>query len=208
MFPLDAKTLLARAQHRVPGSFASVIGDPFHHHVHAWCESLARTSLTRTGVMVTSRYLATRLENRLRINRYVEAHPDVTAIPVERPIFILGLYRTGTTLLHNLLARHRGLRAPRTWELLYPAPLSLSASNPNARRRRAQLAFTASDRIAPDLKRAHRITVDGPEECFFRRTEASRRASFIRLAAVATPSRCWMKTSRRRTDSSGYRCSS
>jgi hypothetical protein len=42
--------------------------------------------------------------------------------PLEAPIFIAGLPRSGTTFLHGLLAEDPANRAPRIWEAIYPYP--------------------------------------------------------------------------------------
>ncbi len=41
---------------------------------------------------------------------------------IKRPVFIIGLPRTGTTLLHQLLCVDPQFRAPMYWELMYPCP--------------------------------------------------------------------------------------
>ena len=53
-----------------------------------------------------------------------ELRADGSPLPaVERPIFIAGLPRTGTTFLHNLLSAGEGqLQSPRHWELVEPIP--------------------------------------------------------------------------------------
>ena len=43
-------------------------------------------------------------------------------MPIERPLYILGFPRTGTTLLHILLSRDPAARWLRLWEGLHPAP--------------------------------------------------------------------------------------
>jgi len=42
----------------------------------------------------------------------VAEHPEIRDVPIERPVFILGFPRTGTTLLHNLLAQDPAARPP------------------------------------------------------------------------------------------------
>ena len=48
--------------------------------------------------------------NRLRAREYLERHPSVDDIAIDRPIFIVGLPRSGTTHLENLIAADRRLR--------------------------------------------------------------------------------------------------
>ena len=69
------------------------------------------------------------LENQLRLGQRLTACPQIAAQPVPRPVFVVGLPRTGTTLLHGLLAGVPGHRAPLLWELLTPGPLDGSQAD-------------------------------------------------------------------------------
>ena len=48
--------------------------------------------------------------NRLRNRAYLDSHPEIDAIEIDRPIIIVGLPRSGTTHLENLIASDRRLR--------------------------------------------------------------------------------------------------
>src|SRR5205085_7659824 len=60
------------------------------------------------------------LANRLRVEDVVARHPEILAIPIERPIVVAGLMRSGTTHLVNLLAADTRLRSLPYWESLEP----------------------------------------------------------------------------------------
>ena len=66
------------------------------------------------------------LVNRLRIVHEWQERPEVLATPIERPVFILGLPRTGTTALHHLLAQDPGTQFLENW--LGNAPQTPSAA--------------------------------------------------------------------------------
>ena len=53
---------------------------------------------------------------------HLRADPGVREEPIERPLFVAGAPRTGTTILYELLAGDPALRAPLGWELLRPVP--------------------------------------------------------------------------------------
>ena len=59
------------------------------------------------------------LSNRLRLQNYIKRFPHVSEVKIERPIFILGLPRTGSTLLHELMDCHPNPRAPTFWEATF-----------------------------------------------------------------------------------------
>ncbi|MCS6806444.1 MAG: sulfotransferase [Acidobacteriota bacterium] len=122
--------------------------------------------LTLIGRLMIRQMFLRMLFNRLRIQDTLKRHPDIRAIPIRRPIFIIGLPRTGTTLLHNLLAQDPSARVPRYWELLYPCPLVVGqppAKDP--RRRRIQIVNWMIRQSLPALRRIHLSGALDPEEC-------------------------------------------
>jgi Sulfotransferase family len=62
------------------------------------------------------------LTGRLRIALDRQTIPEIAQVKVERPIFVIGLPRTGTTLLHALLAEDPEVHAPQSWHMLSPSP--------------------------------------------------------------------------------------
>jgi hypothetical protein len=107
------------------------------------------------------------LENRLRLRQCLAACPQIAAQPVPRPVFVVGLPRTGTTLLHGLLASAPGHRAPLLWELLTPGPLDGSRAESTRRVRRAERLVTGGRLVAPALQVIHPLAAREPEECIF-----------------------------------------
>ncbi|MDD9941472.1 MAG: sulfotransferase [Myxococcales bacterium] len=114
-----------------------------------------------------ARWVLELLETRGRIaERLKVAGPEVAAIPIERPIIITGLPRTGTTLLHNLLSTLEGLRSYSQWEMRYVVP----ESDAGVEWKREAIADTDAELRAlyervPRLAKIHTISVDAPDEC-------------------------------------------
>lgn len=63
-----------------------------------------------------------RLDNRLRVEAWLDAHPAAAAAPIEEPVSIVGLPRTGTTALGNMLSLDARFRPLRPWEQEQPCP--------------------------------------------------------------------------------------
>ncbi|MCX6048536.1 MAG: sulfotransferase [Chloroflexi bacterium] len=107
------------------------------------------------------------LTNRLQIQATFKASPEILDVPIERPLFILGLPRTGSTLLHRLLAQDENGRVPVLWELSRPAP----PPRPETRATDPRIAQVADEiertiqRLIPDMATKHSIDVQAPEEC-------------------------------------------
>lgn len=112
------------------------------------------------------------LVNRLKIQSDLERYPEISRVPVRRPIFVIGMARTGTTFLQRLLAQDPASRAFRYWELCEPSPPPDPQSFERDPRRRKlmwaesflkRFLFTRSQRAA--LQAAHPVGADDPEEC-------------------------------------------
>lgn len=80
------------------------------------------TGLTRGGRVFVLRQAVRAMANRLRIEDVVRRHPEILDIPIERPIFIAGLPRSGTTHLVNWLSRDDRLNSLTLWESEEPVP--------------------------------------------------------------------------------------
>jgi len=62
------------------------------------------------------------LATRLRLAADRTRLPAIADEAIERPIFVIGFGRTGTTLIHSLLAEDPGARAPKWWHTHEPSP--------------------------------------------------------------------------------------
>ena len=66
------------------------------------------------------------LANRLKLIHYAKLNQGVIVGPknkVHQPVFVIGMPRSGTTFLYNLLSQDtQRFRAPRIWEFVDPTP--------------------------------------------------------------------------------------
>ncbi len=104
------------------------------------------------------------LATRLRLEQLSSAHPEIEAEAVSTPVFIAGLARTGTTLLHRLLGCEPRLRPLRSWEGLSPAPPPRTRRDGDPRKARARTAERALRYLAPEFFAIHPVEADGYEE--------------------------------------------
>jgi hypothetical protein len=106
------------------------------------------------------------LENRLRMTDWRRRHPEIDAERIERPVIVIGMGRTGTTILHDLLARDRRNRVPLTWEVDTPCPppeRGSYESDPRIAASDERLART--DALIPGFKSMHPMGALLPQEC-------------------------------------------
>jgi len=78
--------------------------------------------LTVIGRWITRRFLLRFLEVRLQLTRLLRDDPGVRDEEIVAPLFVTGAPRTGTTILHAMLAQDPASRVPEGWELLRPVP--------------------------------------------------------------------------------------
>ena len=91
--------------------------------------------------------------------------PEILDQRVERPIFVAGLPRSGTTFLHSLLAQDRANLAPRVWQVIHPYPAYRPGGGPDRRPRQVDRQLRMFGMLAPEFRRLHPIKADSPQEC-------------------------------------------
>jgi len=142
-------------------------GDDFREGMRVLLDSVEReANLSTLGRLSCRETLLRYLENRLRLTEYRTQHPEVAKQVIERPIFIVGLPRTGTTLLYNLLAQDPDNRAPLSWEVEWPVPPPEPETyETDPRIKDAEKLFGNLDRLIPTLPAIHEFGARLPQEC-------------------------------------------
>ncbi|MCB0756310.1 MAG: sulfotransferase, partial [Flavobacteriales bacterium] len=107
------------------------------------------------------------LSNRLRMVEYFKQHPEVADIQIERPVFIVGFPRTGTTLLQNLMHLGEDRRALEFWELTNPVPVhSDPIKDVEKRQFITKTRLAVANFVVPEMKFIHEVRYDSLEECW------------------------------------------
>ena len=127
------------------------------------------------------------LVNRLLFVRDRARYPAIAQEKIVQPVFIIGLPRTGTTILHDILAQDPANRAPMTWEVMFPSPppqRATSETDPRIARSRRSSPVDARSR---DSRRMHPMGARLSQECVTLMADASvRPCSTISSACRAT----------------------
>jgi hypothetical protein len=119
LVPLDAAGLLASA--RASTGLEDFGGDSWRPHFELLVESLrSEAELTLAGRIVARAELLRALRQRLLLARLWADDPSILDEPIDEPVFVVGTGRSGTSILHELLALDPANRVPLTWELLHP----------------------------------------------------------------------------------------
>ncbi len=122
-------------------------------------------SLNPVGQLIIRARIVGILENKLAAEEAIRNHPEILDIPVPAPIVIAGLARTGTTMLHRLIAQDPRLRSLTSWEALNPAPSKRRVwHKKDPRVARAALAAKGLEYMSPGFFAIHPAEADAPEE--------------------------------------------
>jgi hypothetical protein len=161
--PLDEAELMRAARTRTG---LSEFGDErFREPLGVLIDSIEREAgLHTVGRLITKTRLIGALATRLRVHDYLAKHPEALARTLPPPIVIAGLQRTGTTMLHRLLACDPGLRSLLSWEALGPVPVRGPLLGVEPRFLQAKLSERALAYMAPAFFAIHPVEADAPEE--------------------------------------------
>ncbi len=108
------------------------------------------------------------LVNRLNVAEWYKNHPEIAEEVISAPIFITGLPRTGTTILHTLIALDPASRFLRNWESVAPCPPpEFIYSDADPRIQSYHEAMEGLFQLSPDLKRINGLNFisGGTAEC-------------------------------------------
>jgi hypothetical protein len=168
LVPLDEATVLAAAQQAT--GLSDFGDDAFLRAALAKLlfalEHEAR--LTLLGRLFARSEIQRVLQNRLRVEAWWRAYPDLEAERVEAPLFVTGLGRSGTTFLHELLMHDPANRVPLLWETFTSVPPPEPATHlTDPRVHAAHLEITLMDAAIPAMTGMHENAGDLPTECIF-----------------------------------------
>lgn len=154
----------------------------------------SEADLTSAGRKAARAGLRGALAARLLCEAGWAAHPEHAAVPVERPIFVTGLPRSGTTALHRLLTADPGHQGLELWLADVPQPRpprDTWAANPVFQR--IQAAYAQHHIEHPEFMGVHYIAADTVEECWQLLRQTLRSVAFECLAHLPAYS-AWLKT--------------
>ena len=148
--------------------------------------------LTELGSKMCRFFVRNALVARLVSEAAFKQYPQHADVAIERPIFVTGLPRTGTTAIHRLLTAdptHQGLEL---WLAEFPQPRpprETWSQNPVFAQLDAQ--FTKAHEADPDYTGLHYMTADEVEECWQLLRQSLHSVSYETLAHLPTYSQ-WL----------------
>jgi len=139
------------------------------------------------GSIAVKGLLERTLYGRYKIEQELDSNPFIEKEEIRQPVFIIGMPRTGTTILHALMGEDPAHRSPLAWECLLPFP----AATPETFRNNDQLKTVTKEfgqlfKLVPDFLKKHYMAADSPQECLG--ITAFNFASFQTSAQLYVPS--------------------
>ena len=150
-------------------------------------DSLEReANLHPLGRFLMQSHLLGLLKTRLRlVEAWKKQGQGLDSFPIVQPLFITGMPRSGSTFLHELLARDPELRAPRVWEVMFP----VSATQPEKGWRDRRIWNTAAclwlfRRLVPKADSVYPVRSRTPHECSAIQSYAMMSEEFVACCRV------------------------
>src|SRR6267154_1082364 len=164
--PLRKYALMDRASRRAGG--LTDFGDPrFEEGLDHLIDSIEKEDrLNGFGRILAASHITNLLRQRLLMTEHLRRHPEIRHEVIEKPIFLIGAPRTGTTITHHLLSQDDRFRYPITWECteLHP-PLDPATMRSDPRIKRSEKQIRQSLSLAPDLEAAQTLGAWEAQEC-------------------------------------------
>lgn len=123
--------------------------------------------LNAVGRVIAFGEVLRHLENRLQVTEDIRRNPSILEVEIRKPVFVVGLPRTGSTILHDLLARDPDSRVPMTWETQYMSPPAEAATfDTDPRIARCEAHFEQTSRaLIPEFQAIHEMGALLAQEC-------------------------------------------
>jgi len=125
------------------------------------CQDEARLNLI--GKIALKTDILETLCARLKMERDRQLYPNIARQEIREPVFIVGLPRSGTSLLHRLLSADPEHRCPLMWEVRAPSPPT--RAHEKRRIQRATQSCNFFNWLVPTFRYAHAIGAEVPQEC-------------------------------------------
>jgi hypothetical protein len=173
MTNFDRDVLLAEGQERA-GGLTELGPGQFLEGLDCFVDSLNNDArLNDVGRFIAEQRVLLHVKNRLEYVRDRKRYPEIAQVDVVKPVFIVGLPRTGTTILHDILNQDPANRAPLTWELMFPSPPPEAAvGNDDPRVEACQATIPSGDYQSTMFKAMHPMGATLSQECVVMMGEA------------------------------------
>lgn len=122
--------------------------------------------LNDIGRLIASERMIGHTVNRLQFVNDRKRFPAIADESIVKPVFIIGMPRTGTTILHDILGQDPASRVPMTWECMFPSPPpERETFRTDPRIAQCQATFPDVEQMIPEFKAMHPMGAELSQEC-------------------------------------------
>lgn len=164
-FKLNADKIIAKAKKKA--NFKGELPYQLETGLRKSIESIENEAKPNTfGSLAVKTQFEKALYQRLKVEQEISANPEIEKTAINQPVFIIGMPRTGTSILHALMHEDSSNRSPLAWECLLPHPLPTPENfNDNPQLDSIRKDFDQLFKLVPDFKKKHHMEADSPQEC-------------------------------------------
>lgn len=160
---MEVEAVLAAA--RAATGLADFGAPDFRERLAVWLQSFDEdTGLGPLGRATMFGECVRYASTRLRVEDMFGRHPEIAQVPIDRPIMVAGLPRSGTTHLVNILAADPRLRSTPLWETMEPIPSPDDTGDPDPRYVRTAQMWGAFEALLPLMPAMHEMAPDHVHE--------------------------------------------
>jgi len=124
-----------------------------------------KAELNAVGRFMQCQRIINSLRNRLRMEQWIKRHPEILEEILLPAAVIVGLTRTGTTMLHRILASDARFFAPLWYEVRNPAPyMDWDINHPDQRISEAKAEVSQMLEANPEIAAIHPMDPMGADE--------------------------------------------
>jgi Sulfotransferase family len=163
--PLDENSLLDTAMRNT--GLSDFGEDSWHKPFQVFIQAMnEEADLNLMGRLMGRSDILLFLEARLRIEDTYKKHPEIEDEQIQHPLFITGIPRTGTSILHQLLTQIPGNGVVKCWEAVFPCPPPEQATYEiDPRIEKADKLLRQNFRVTPSYENAYQMGGNLPTEC-------------------------------------------
>ena len=164
-FKLNAKKIIQKSVQRT--NFEGTVPESVEIGLNKLISSIqSESNVNPFGALALKGMLERAVYGRLKIEQAIKDDPSILDRPIKEPVFIIGMPRTGTTILHALLHQDPAHRSPLAWECLIPYPVATPDNkNDNPSLDIVEREFEQLFKLVPDLQKKHYLEATAPQEC-------------------------------------------
>jgi hypothetical protein len=164
-FKLDADAIIKKT--RKKAVFNGELPGQVDVGLHKMIDSVNKSAkLNPFGKLAVKNLIERTLYGRFKVEQVLAENPEIEQIGIKEPVFIIGMPRTGTTILHAMLHEAPAPRSPRAWDCLLPYPVPQAETfTDNPQLNTIKKEFEQLFKLVPDFLKKHYMAADAPQEC-------------------------------------------